>query len=427
MSREIVRAGVFRSLMVALVDHDTRLVEVRRSVVCEVDVDGRPIPGSTISSFDGEVGRRISLDEDDPSARVARGGEMEVTEGEEPDRHGGTRGRAAYFIPIKKEDHVLAVMATASPTDQRDEILGRIEIMRPLLNQVAIAIEHARLYRETQRSEHETRVRLAVQRVRADILQMERDSDWSRVLKVLRRELRTLVQYHGCGINLVHPEGRVMSYSAGRGMRGRFDDPELPLPLREALTTGEPVYRRNTEEMMRGGDRRNLVEAGIQCVVDVPFATGTLAMNSLEPEAFDDEDIDILTQFAAVMSEGHRRLEDLRTLSAKERQLQQAQKMEAVGQLTAGIAHNFNNMLQAITGNLDLALTDAEGDVKRLVTNAVETSDRAAEMVQQLMVYSRQGKRLEHRHVDVTPGGVERRGDLPPHLRPWHPHPGGAR
>ena len=112
-------------------------------------------------------------------------------------------------------------------------------------------------------------------------------------------------------------------------------------------------------------------------------------MNSTKPEACDDRHIEVLRQFASVMGEGHRRLADLQALATKERQLQQAQKMEAVGQLTAGIAHNLINMLQAITGNLDLARMEAPPQVRRLVGNALETGYRAAQMVQQLMVYSR--------------------------------------
>ena len=398
MAREIVRAGAFRSLLVALVDHDAGLVEVQRSFVCKVDDKGWPIPDSEITSTETEIGRRIALEADDPAARVARTGELEVLEMSEP----SGRPKVSYFIPVKKGDLVLAVLATASPLLQRDEILGRIDIMRPLLDQVAVAIEHARLFQETQRDEQEARVRLAVQRVRSEILLMENDSGWSRIVHALRRELRAFVRYNGCGINLVHADGHVHSYSSGLGLSATLDDPQLPQPLSRALETGRPVYRRNQQQMAAAGDRGNLAAAGIQSVVDVPFVTGTIAMNSFEADAFDPTDIAVLVQFAVVMGEGHRRLEDLRALAAKERQLQEAQKMEAVGQLTAGIAHNFNNMLQAITGNIDLARTEVPPGALRLLDNALETGHRAAEMVRQLMVYTRQGQQLALRSIDLA-------------------------
>jgi PAS domain S-box-containing protein len=74
-----------------------------------------------------------------------------------------------------------------------------------------------------------------------------------------------------------------------------------------------------------------------------------------------------------------------------EEQFRQAQKMEAVGQLTAGIAHNFNNMLQGISGNLQLAILDAEGEMQTMLGDADRVTHRAAGMVRQLMMFSRQG------------------------------------
>ena len=65
--------------------------------------------------------------------------------------------------------------------------------------------------------------------------------------------------------------------------------------------------------------------------------------------------------------------------------------MEAVGELTAGIAHNFNNMLQGISGNLQLAIMDAEGKMLTMLSDADRVTHRAAEMIRQLMVFARQG------------------------------------
>jgi PAS domain S-box-containing protein len=72
-----------------------------------------------------------------------------------------------------------------------------------------------------------------------------------------------------------------------------------------------------------------------------------------------------------------------------EEQLLHAQKMEAVGQLTAGIAHNFNNMLQGVVGNLELAMEVAQGEVEIYIGDAIRSADRAVKMIQQLMLFSR--------------------------------------
>jgi PAS domain S-box-containing protein len=76
-----------------------------------------------------------------------------------------------------------------------------------------------------------------------------------------------------------------------------------------------------------------------------------------------------------------------------EEALRQAQKMEAVGQLTGGIAHDFNNMLQAIGGNLDLLrleIEDGNGqDALRYVDGAGAMVDRAAALTQRLLAFAR--------------------------------------
>ncbi|WCT72770.1 ATP-binding protein [Sphingomonas naphthae] len=72
--------------------------------------------------------------------------------------------------------------------------------------------------------------------------------------------------------------------------------------------------------------------------------------------------------------------------------LRQAQKMDAVGQLTGGIAHDFNNMLSVVVGGLDLARRRiaAEADeVTRHIDNALEGANRAAALTRRLLTFAR--------------------------------------
>lgn len=74
-----------------------------------------------------------------------------------------------------------------------------------------------------------------------------------------------------------------------------------------------------------------------------------------------------------------------------ERQLLQAQKMEAVGQLTGGIAHDFNNLLTAINGYADLALEDIDRDspVRVPLEMIQKAGTRAAALTSQLLAFGR--------------------------------------
>lgn len=75
-----------------------------------------------------------------------------------------------------------------------------------------------------------------------------------------------------------------------------------------------------------------------------------------------------------------------------ENQLLQAQKMEAVGQLTGGVAHDFNNLLQVIGGNLQLLEQQLIGDDRkhRHVANALAGVQRGAKLAAQLLAFGRQ-------------------------------------
>ncbi|MGC2778914.1 MAG: ATP-binding protein [Bradyrhizobium sp.] len=75
-----------------------------------------------------------------------------------------------------------------------------------------------------------------------------------------------------------------------------------------------------------------------------------------------------------------------------EDELRQAQKMEAIGQLAGGIAHDSNNMLAATLGNLDLlldALPPAEVSCRSLAERAIEAAERVADLNRRLLAFAR--------------------------------------
>ena len=74
-----------------------------------------------------------------------------------------------------------------------------------------------------------------------------------------------------------------------------------------------------------------------------------------------------------------------------EEQYRQAQKMESVGRLAGGVAHDFNNMLSVITGNAELALSsiDASNPVYVEITEILNAARRSAGLIQQLLAFAR--------------------------------------
>ena len=85
-------------------------------------------------------------------------------------------------------------------------------------------------------------------------------------------------------------------------------------------------------------------------------------------------------------------------------QLHEAQKLETIGQLTGGVAHDINNLLTPIMGALDLVsrrYSDADARMKRLLEGALQSTDRAKTLVNRLLGFARR-QTLETRPVNVA-------------------------
>jgi signal transduction histidine kinase/CheY-like chemotaxis protein len=105
----------------------------------------------------------------------------------------------------------------------------------------------------------------------------------------------------------------------------------------------------------------------------------------------------------------HQLLETNRRLRAEmaerkqaETALQQAQKMEVIGQMTGGIAHDFNNLLTAVIGNVDLAQRRSQDErVARLLDGALKAARRGAKLTSQLLAFARK-QRLSVEPTDLN-------------------------
>ncbi len=123
----------------------------------------------------------------------------------------------------------------------------------------------------------------------------------------------------------------------------------------------------------------------------------------------DGQTIHVLASVAAVRdSKGYvdyliSVVQDITVQKLQAEQLSQAQKMEAVGQLTGGIAHDFNNLLTIIGGNLELlqlALGEDDPD-HALIEDALSAARDGRELTRQMLIFSR-GRTLESQATDVA-------------------------
>ena len=141
----------------------------------------------------------------------------------------------------------------------------------------------------------------------------------------------------------------------------------------------EPLGRRLTRY---GGILLTLVMAAVVVAILVTAHTALSRANA-----------QLKARAAQLAATNDRLLVEISEREKAEDALRQAQKMEAVGQLTGGIAHDFNNMLAVIVGNLSLLLRRAaqgKTDLAKYAEGALEGANRGARLTQQLLAFSRQ-------------------------------------
>jgi PAS domain S-box-containing protein len=95
--------------------------------------------------------------------------------------------------------------------------------------------------------------------------------------------------------------------------------------------------------------------------------------------------------------------QDVSERALLERQLRQAQKMEAIGQLAAGVAHDFNNILTVIQGHAGLIQQklDSASPQRKSLEQIIRAAARAATLIRQLLMFSRK-QVMQFRHLDLN-------------------------
>jgi signal transduction histidine kinase/ActR/RegA family two-component response regulator len=171
--------------------------------------------------------------------------------------------------------------------------------------------------------------------------------------------------------------GLVLGLVIAVGMARRF----IQAPIKELLAKAERLRSGDyTPHTTKIGEESELGRLG--------SALNALATALQEREHDRDSAEQRLLHLAATLEQ--RVEERTRELATTNATLVQAQKLDAIGQLTGGVAHDFNNLLAAILGSLELALKRTDDPrQKRLLTVAQQAAERGAKLTAHMLAFSR--------------------------------------
>lgn len=178
------------------------------------------------------------------------------------------------------------------------------------------------------------------------------------------------------------------------------DEPRGRGPTGIAIRTGQPQVNDCTEiDSTMSFWRDQALERGYRSSISLPMkgasgVMGCLTIYASEPGAFSTvETVSLLVDLANNLAFGIRASRERQRREEMERQLNQAQKMEALGQLAGSVAHDFNNLLGAILGFSGFIVEDTAPDdpTRHHAERIIAAGQRGKTLIGQILSFARRG------------------------------------
>jgi len=264
-------------------------------------------------------------------------------------------------VPLNVRQMIIGTMIAGTRDPKKHFQQNEIDLLYNFAHHAAIAIGNAKLYEDSLEQIKHLTTLYEIGKVLSSTL------DVDELLKKALELLRGFLGYALCSILFLDHEKNELYI---KEVIGRNDALVKDLRFRVGVdgivgwvaNTGEPLYVQDVSK-----DSRYIPGLhGVKSEAAFPFRVrdqviGVLNVETIEDGGFDDENLKVLSSFASQVSISIQNAqlfsdlkETLKELKQAQDQIIQAEKLRALGEMASGVAHDFNNVLAVILGNIQL-------------------------------------------------------------------------
>jgi PAS domain S-box-containing protein len=266
--------------------------------------------------------------------------------------------------------------------------------------QAAIAIDNGRLYQAVQREiEQRSRAESELKRLNDELETrvQERTNQLQSASQQFRLLIEGVVDY---AIYMLDPDGIITSWNTGAERIKGYSAEEIVGKSFHVFFAPEDRNAGLPDRILAiARDKGRFATQGMRVRKNGSRFRADVVISALRNAKGD------LIGFAKVTRDITERVEAEANLQRIREQLAQSQKMEALGQLTGGMAHDFNNMLAVITSAFQLSMRSLDkgetGRAGELMTSGLDGAKRASELIKRLLAFARK-QPLAPRRLDAN-------------------------
>ncbi len=309
--------------------------------------------------------------------------------------------RAVLSVPLLVSDRALGALAVYrdAPGPFTDD---EVDLLQVFAAQAAVAIRNAQLYAEAEQRRKEAEIVAALAR------EINASLDLDTVLRRVAEGARDLCGADSARIALRWPgtEGAVFRYAPGarlqhwHGIRvepGKGSGGHVLLTGRPFRTANYAQDSRITKDYLALAQREGTITEMVVPIRSQERVEGLLYVSNRSPRPFTDHDETTLLRladYAGTAIRNARLYDELREaherLARSQEQLVQTERLRALGEMAAGVAHDFNNVLTVILGRSELLLRRAQDpDVARGLHVVRRAAQSGADTVRRIQEFTR--------------------------------------